>query len=98
MSSNVTTFFHTATDDNPFKLTIKDHWFKDCNIHIATQNAKYGDKNRQDASATTNDVLSFEDVNLNDLFFKNAGAGANTTIYFVGVEMLPAEKARLGVI
>jgi predicted GNAT family N-acyltransferase len=72
-------------------------WLRAANIHVVTQNMKYGDVQRQDATATTNDVISFDDFNLADLYFKNAGAGANTTIYLVGIVMTEGHKAELEV-
>jgi len=93
--SNVIVITHTAISAAAFKLTHQDLWLGDCNIHIATNNATYGDKNTQPALATTNDVLSFEDININDLFFANAVGVANTTIQIVGVLMSEARKKEL---
>ena len=72
-------------------------WCSEINVHVATNDAKYGDNNNQDATITTNDVLTFENINLKDLFFKNATAGSNTTIYAICIKMLPGEMKRLGV-
>lgn len=95
--ANIVTYKHTALDDLPFKLVVKDRWFEDCNIHVVTNDAKYGDKNNQDATAATTSVITFRNINLNDLFFRNAGAAADTTIFFVGVEMLEGRMEELGV-
>jgi hypothetical protein len=73
-------------------------WIRSGNIHISTNNAKYGDFVDQDATVTTNDVPFFEDFNLADLYFKNAGAGSNTVVYFVGIRMTEGRMRELGVI
>lgn len=98
MASNVVTFTHTAVNDLAFKLTIKDLWIKDGNFHIATQNANYGDRNTQAVTVTTAQVLSFESFNLNDIFFRNATGGLNTTVYFIGILMTEGEKEAKGLV
>ena len=55
-------------------------WVKAANIHVTSNSANYGDVNSQDATAATNSVITFEDFNLADLFFKNTAAGSNTVI------------------
>lgn len=62
-------------------------WMREANLHILTNDAKYGKVNNQLATARTNDILIFQDFNLADIWFKNAGAAANTTIYIVGITM-----------
>ena len=91
---------YTAAADTIFKLVTQDLWFEDINIHCYTQNAKYGDAT--DLSNIygliyANDVVSFRNCNLNDIYFMNAGAGANTTITAVGVRMTNARKKELGI-
>jgi len=60
---------------------------RDANIHVVTNDAKYGKVNDQEATIYANDIVSFQDFNLADLWFKNAGAGSNTTVYIVGITM-----------
>ncbi len=86
---------YTATADAMFHLIEADLWFRDVNIHITTNNAKYGDRSAQEAEITSGDIVCFEDVNLADIFFKNAGAGSNTVIRAVGVVMTPGRKKEL---
>lgn len=91
---------YTATADTIFKLVNTNLWFEDCNIHCYTQNAKYGDATditNVYGTIYANDVVSFRNFNLNDLYFANAGAGANTTITIVGVRMTDARKRELGI-
>ena len=87
----------TATSDAAFTLTSAAMWFREINIHISTNAAKYGDLHTQDAQISAGDVISFQDVDLNAIWFKNAGAAANTVIYAAGVLMTPKRKKELGV-
>jgi len=91
-------FTHTATDDNKFNLTSSDFWCREVNIHVATNNAKYGDVNDQPAEINAGNGISFQDVNLKDIFFKNATAGSNTTIYAIAIKMTEGRMRELGVI
>jgi hypothetical protein len=88
----------TATDDNPFTLVNADTWVREGNIHVTTNNAKYGDRNVQDAPITAGDVIYFQDFNLLDIFFKNAAAGSNTVITFSGTLMTQGRLRALGVV
>jgi len=72
-------------------------WLRSANIHVITQNCQYGDLFNQDAVLTTTDVVYFDDFNLADLYFRNAGAGLNTTIRLVGIVMTPGRKKDLEV-
>ena len=71
---------------------------REANIHVVTNNAQYGDSAAQEAAITTTDVLCFQDFNAGDLFFKNAGAGSNTTINLVGIKMTEGHKKELEVV
>ena len=88
----------TATADTMFSLIQADLWMREVNIHVETNNAKYGDRTGQDAEVTAGDVVPFQDVNLADVFFKNAGAGANTVIRAVGVVMTPGRLKDLEIV
>jgi len=95
--SNVVQYAHTAADDTLFHMVDVDLWLSNANIHIVTNNALYGDVTAQPATAAAADILVFDNFNLRDLYFRNAGAGANTTIYVVGVTMSKMKMAELGV-
>lgn len=97
MASSVISLRHTATDDLKFHLVDVDLWVSEANIHVVTNDAKYGDFDVQLATITTNDVPFFRDFNLRDLFFKNDAAGFHTTIYIVGIRMTEARKEELGI-
>lgn len=88
---------HTATDDNKFRLTDADVWISTGNLHVETNDCKYGDTTAQEATLVATAIMDFKDFNLSDLFIKNAGAGSNTTVNFVGVLMTEARKQELGV-
>ena len=80
-------YSHTATDDLQFRLVKTDLWLSNANIHIVTNDCKYGKVNDQPATATAGDILIFDNFNLADLYFINETAAANTTIYLVGITM-----------
>ena len=97
----VVVYTKTATDDLQFNLTIggdqKPIWLREANIHCLTNNALYGDVYDQPAAFNTGDVISFQDFNLTDLWFKNATAGSNTVIRCVGVVMSAKRRRELGI-
>jgi len=76
---------------------VKNEWFEEINIHVTTQDAKIGDRSGQDATITAGDIVTFTNVNLVDIFFKNANAGSNTVITAYGALMPPLRRAELGV-
>jgi len=86
---------YTATSDNPFRLSSSALWLKDANIHVVTNSAKYGNAQSRPATISAGDIVSFQDFNLYDMFFENASAGDNTTIYIVGVTMSKPEIRKL---
>ena len=91
---------YTASADTVFNLVSSDLWFEEINIHCYTNTAKYGDT--RDLTNVfgliyPNDVVTFRNVNLKDLYFMNNGAGANATISIVGVIMRDARKKELGI-
>lgn len=97
-SSSVISLAYTATADTKFHLIDVDLWASEINIHVQTNDAKYGDFDKQDAIITTNDVPFFRNVNVADFFFKNKTAASNTTIVIVGVKMPPGQMKELGLI
>jgi len=90
---------HTATSDAKFALTYSPLWCREVNIHVLTNDARYGDTNisASNPSITAGNGISFQDVNLQDIFFQNSGAGANTTIMAIGVKMTPGRMREMGV-
>jgi hypothetical protein len=95
-TQNVFTAKHTATDDNKFKLAIMPTWLSECNIHVSSNDCKYGDRNEQDAEIKSGDVASFRILNLAEIYFKNATAGSNTVVTIVGTLMPDARRRELG--
>ena len=73
--------------DKAFRLIQTTLWIREANIHIVTNDAKYGDVGSQPATVTAGDILVFEDFNLADLYFINETATADTIIYLVGITM-----------
>jgi len=74
-------------------------WFREINIHVLTNDSRYGDTNitSSNPAITAGNGISFQDVNLEDIFFMNETGGSNTTIFAVGVLMTDARKQELGV-
>jgi hypothetical protein len=97
ISSSVISLSHTATDDNKFHLSDVDLWASEANIHVLTNDAKYGDFDTQEATITTNDVPFFRNFNIRDIYFKNDGAAANTKIVIVGIRMRESVMKELGI-
>lgn len=96
----VVRYSHTATADAQFRLTgadTKPVWFREANIHCLTNNAYYGDFSTQDTPFNTGDIMSFQDFNLSDLWFKNRTAGSNTVIKATGIIMSGKRRRELGV-
>lgn len=87
---------HTATDDTKFSLTSCNMWFREINIECQTNNAKYGDLNKQDNTINAGDIISYQYINLRDIFFINAAAGSNTVIVASGSLLLPFELKQYG--
>jgi hypothetical protein len=90
--SNILSITKTAADDNKFRLVQAETWIREGNFIISTNNAKYGDQSEQNGTLTAGSILSFQDFNLADIFFINAGAGSNTVVNFVGVLMSDGHK------
>lgn len=84
--------------DKQFNLVQDDLWLREANIHILTNDAKYGKVNNQPATVTAGDILVFEDFNLADLYFINATATSDTLIYVIGITMSKARLMELGVL
>jgi len=97
-TSSVISFIATATDDNPFKLLTMPFWCSEANIHIIDQDARYGDIHITSSypSIGAGNGISFEDFDLNDVYFMNSNAGFNTTIIAICVVMTDKRKAELG--
>ncbi len=97
--NNIISKSYTATADTKFKLVTKPMWFHSLNIVCLTHGAYYGDRTEQEIPMAVNDVIYYEHpVNLDELFFKNQGAGNNAKIVAVGALILKAEKQRLGIV
>lgn len=97
VKNNVVSKTNTATDDLKFNLVSSPLWFASLNVVCLTHPAYQGDRTEQEAPLYVNDVYFCEHpVNLQELFFKNQGAGNNAKIVAYGVLLMDAEKRRLG--
>lgn len=95
-TSSFITFTHTATNDLPFRLTSNDIPFFEANFYVETQAAVYGTGSAQGAPAAAGTSFWFDRGNLKDIWFKNAGAGANTKITVVATIPNPFVETALG--
>jgi len=87
---------HTQLEaDLQFRLIPTDLWLREANIHVLTNDCLYGKVNNQPATASTGDILVFENFNLADLYFINATATADTLIYLVGITMSRSKMKEL---
>ena len=92
-------FSKTATDDLVFQIVLADKWFEFLDIFIYTNNAYVGDFNGQDVLVAAGAVYTITaPCNLKDFYFKNVGAGSNTTVVVAGVELAEGRKRVLGLI
>lgn len=76
-------------------------WLEDVNIHCATYNARYGDLSVSQTVGgllLANDILTYNILNLNDLYFANDTAGDNTVLVAVGVQIPPERMKVLGLV
>lgn len=89
----------TATTDAAFKLTTnKPTWFESVDIFIYDNSALVGDIGDQDALLGAGDIYYFlHPVNLDDYFFRNAGAGLNTRLVVAGTLLSDRRKRGLGI-
>ena len=89
---------HTAATDAAFKVVPSDTWFESIDIFIYDNNAYMGDIRDQDVLIQANDIYYLlHPVNLNNFFFKNAGAAANIRVVVVGVLLTDIRKRQLGI-
>lgn len=75
-----------------------DLWANEINIHISSNDAKYGNFDKQEATITTADIPFFRNTNVKDWYFKNDSAGSNTVITIVGTRMTKKQMEDQGVI
>jgi len=88
----------TATADAAFKLVNDDKWFESIDVFVYDNNAYMGDVGTQDILIQANDIYYLlHPVNLNDFFFRNVGAGANTRVVVAGVLLSDRRKRELGI-
>ena len=96
--SSLVQYTYTATADTQFRVMNTPLWMREANVHCVTNNAKYGNVTDQPATINANDIVIFQDFNLADIYFKNATAGSNTTIYVIGVTMSRGRMRDMGLL
>lgn len=100
MPSSIRTFDYTATADTKFKLTTQPFLCREANIHILTNDARYGDINITSSypSITAGNGVSYQDFDLNDIYFMNSAGGSNTHVVATCIQMTPKRAKDLGLI
>jgi hypothetical protein len=93
--------YHSKTDaaaDTAFKLTNKATWFESIDIFVYSNDLYLGDIGDQDVLIGAGDVYYLlHPCNLNDYYFKNAVAGANTRVVVAGILLSDIRKKQLGI-
>lgn len=92
------TFTHTATSDDPFRLTDDSIPYFEANFYVRTQACLYGSGIAQNAPQAANSSFWFDKGNLRDVWFKNAVAGVNTTVVVVATVPVKETLTELGLI
>jgi len=77
-------FSYTVLDSAAPPEYDHDIFFDDVNIHVETNDIKYGDGRYCEATATAGSVLSFRNLRLSDIFVKNAVALNTAVIRIAG--------------
>jgi len=78
---------HTAASDAAFRFESTEVKLRGAVILVSTHDALIGDSSNQRYPKTAGTSLAVSDVDLSDLYFKNATAGQNTKINIIGVEL-----------
>ena len=90
--SSLVGFSMTMADDSEHRIVEFDLPFYELNIHVYTENAKYGPLGVCDGTINAGDVVFLKNGNLRDFIFKNASAGSNTKI--VAIATVPNEYVK----
>ena len=78
---------HTMADDNAYRFETTSVKLRGAVILVSTYDALIGDSANQRYPKASETSLSVGDVDLSELYFKNAGAGNNTVINIIGVKI-----------
>lgn len=82
-TTSIITLNKTATSDASFRICDASIPFYDINVHVESNDCKYGTPVAQEAIAVTGSVISFRNGDIRDIWFKNRVAGNNTKIIIV---------------
>ena len=75
---------HTMADDNAYRFETAEVKLRGAVILVSTHDALIGDSSNQRYPKNAGTSLSVGDVDLAELYFKNATAGQNTKINIIG--------------
>ena len=78
---------HTMVNDSAYRFETSEVKLRGGVILVSTHDALMGDSSNQRYPRSAGTAISVGDVDLSDLYFKNAGAGNNTKINIVGAKI-----------
>ena len=85
-SGNVYSNADTATDDNPRRFEESEKKLNDIIIYVSGHGQLFGDYYSQEFFVAAGGSLGFTKVDISTLYFRNASAGQNGTVYMLGTE------------
>lgn len=76
---------HTMANDSAYRFEASATRLRDLNIVVEDEDAVLGDSSNQRYPVKVGEHKGFSSMDISTLYFKNAGAGNNTTIKILGV-------------
>jgi hypothetical protein len=74
----------TMVDDHAQRFAVHEYILRDVTVSVATQTIVFGNQSRQTFPRADTKELTFQYLDLQYFWFKNAGAGANGTVHIIG--------------
>jgi len=74
----------TMSDDHAQRFSTREYVLRDAHVSVADQTMVFGHQSRQTFPRTTSQELTFQFLDLQDFWFKNAAAAANGTVHILG--------------
>jgi len=73
----------TMSDDHPQRFESHEYVVKDAVIIVATQSIVFGNQSNQTFPRSAAEGFSLDEIDLQDLWFKNQSAGSNGTVHIL---------------
>ncbi len=74
----------TMSDDHAQRFAVHEYILRDVTVSVADHTLVFGHQSRQTFPRTTSQELTFQFLDLQDFWFKNAVAGSNGTVHIIG--------------